>query len=83
MSEFEIIERPIGGKRTAQTAESKAVIETLTSGKAVRVSFNGVTQATLTARFHSLTRGRNAKVRTRRDGDALIVWMEPKNAVTP
>ncbi len=83
MSAIEIVERPTSttGRGKELSDESAAVLETLNTGKAVRVALNGVKMATLRNRFVCLARDRNVSIHTHKDGDShLIAWAEPKAA---
>jgi len=81
MGDFETIDRPAprvkAGPRRSDVVS--AIAETLSTGKAVRVPLNGSDVLTVRNRYRSNSRLRDAgAVRTRVDGDALVVWLEPK-----
>ncbi len=79
MSEgFEIVDRPAGINAGRLNATSVAVAETLITGKAVRLPLNGKTQSWFSSRFSTLCASRNARVRTKRDGDSVLVWLIPR-----
>lgn len=82
MSDFEVVDRPAPQNRRGIVApETKALMETLQSGKAISVSLNGRSAAGILARFYNYAKriNNNCVVRTRRiDATHQAYWLENK-----
>lgn len=78
VSEYTVVDRP-AIKRGHWTPLTALILETAHTGKAIRIAMEGRSQNFWTGRVSSAVRRRGNRVHSRRDGDHLILWAEPRN----
>ena len=71
---------PRGGRKMSQV--SRAVLETATNGKAVRVQLNGRRFVTFYNNLWRLCKRHGYRVRSHRDAGEYIFWAEKADGVT-
>jgi len=73
MSNLEEVERPVD--RKFATPETRAVLATLETGKAIKIPINGTTVQRLRSRFAQGAKRIGCQSHVRVDGDYVIAWV--------
>ena len=79
MSDFRVVKRPTDTKSAGKFLPgTEAVLDTVTSGKAVRIPIVNGNQNTITARLSGTLRRHGLQLRCHRNGAFLICWAEKR-----
>ena len=74
-SQVTVIERPVSKARWPK----EKVLATARSRKAIRFPMNGIEEGSLRASIAQTAMRLGLRARTRRDGDYMIAWCEPRD----